>query len=65
MLAAERTKPFAKHHNKQHQNKAGWNEHVGKEYNHALHWHKLYLQHGRPQSGFSAISEMLNFIMSI
>ena len=27
-------------------------EHVSKEFDHALHWHRLYLKHGRPQSGF-------------
>ena len=52
MLAAERTIPFTKPDNKQHRNKSGWNEHVSKEFDHALHWHILYLQHGRPQSGF-------------
>ena len=52
MLAAERTIPFTKPDTKQHRNKAGWNEHVSKEFDHALHWHRLYLQHGRPQSGF-------------
>ena len=52
MFAAERTIPFTKPHTKQHMNKAGWNEHVSKEFDHALHWHRSYLQHGRPQSGY-------------
>ena len=38
---------------------AGWNEHVSKEFNHVLHWHRLYLQHGRPKSGL--IFEMQKF----
>ena len=44
MLAAERTIHFTKPHTKQNRNKAGWNEHVRKEFDHALHWHRLYLQ---------------------
>ena len=52
MLAAGRTIHFTKPDTKQHRNKAGWNEHGSKEFDHALHWHRLYLQHGRPQSGF-------------
>ena len=52
MFAAGRTIPFTKPHTKQHKNKAGWNEHVIKEFNHAIHWHRLYLQHDRPQSGY-------------
>ena len=63
MLPAERTIPFTKPHTKQHRNKAGWNEHVSKEFDHALHWHRLYLQHGRPQSGFTF--EMRKFTRSI
>ena len=43
---------------KQHRNKAGWNEHVSKEFDPALHWHRLSLQHGRLQTGF--IFEMRN-----
>ena len=35
-----------------HRNKAGCKEHVRKECDHALHWHRLYLQHGQPQSGY-------------
>ena len=34
MLAAERTIPFTKPDTKQHRNKAGWNEHVSKEFDH-------------------------------
>ena len=52
MLAAERTIHFTKPGTKQHRNKAGWNVHVTKEFDHALHWHILYHQPGRPQSGF-------------
>ena len=63
MFAAERTMPFTKLHTKQHRNKTGWNEHVNKELNHALHWHILYLQHGRLQSGY--IFEMRKFTRSI
>ena len=59
MHAAERTIPFTKPDTKKHRDKAGWNEHVGKEIDHAVHWHTLYLQHGRPQSGF--ICEMQKF----
>ena len=43
MLAAECTIPFTKPDTKHHRNKAGWNEHVSKEFDHALHWHRLYL----------------------
>ena len=46
MLAAERTIPFTKPHAKRNRNKAGWNEHVIKEFDHALHRHRLYLQNG-------------------
>ena len=63
MLAAERTIPFTKPDTKHHRNKAGWNEHVSKESDHVLHWHILYLQHGRPQSGF--IFEMRKLTRSI
>ena len=63
MLAAERTIPFTKPHTKQNRNKVGWNEHVRKEFDHALHWHRLYLQNGRPQSGY--IFEMRKFTRSI
>ena len=63
MFAAERTIHFTKPDTKQHRNKAGWNEHVSKEFDHALHWHRLYLQHGRPQSGF--IFEMRKLTRSI
>ena len=37
--------------------------HYSKEFDHALHWHRLYLQHGRPQSGF--IFEMRKITRSI
>ena len=63
IFAAERAIPFTKSHTKQHSNKAGWNEHVSKEFDRAQHWHRLYLQHGRPQSGY--IFEMRNFTRSI
>ena len=43
MLAAERTLPFTKPDTKQHRTKAGWNEHVSKVFDHALHWHRLYM----------------------
>ena len=52
MLAAERTIPFTKPDTKQHRNKAGWNEHVSKEFDHTLHWYRLYLQHDHPKSSF-------------
>ena len=63
MLAAERTIPFTKPDAIQHWNKAWWKEHVSKEFDHALHWHRLYLQHSRPQSGF--IFEMRKLTRSI
>ena len=63
MLSADRTIPFTKPDTKQHRNKAGWYEHASKEFDHALHWHRLYLQHVRPQSGF--IFEMRKFTRSI
>ena len=63
MLAAELTIPFTKPHTKQNRNTAGWNQHVRKEFDHALHWHRLYLQNGRPQSSY--IFEMRKFTRSI
>ena len=63
MLAAERTIPFTKPDTKQHMSEAVWNKHVSKEFNHVLHWHRLYLTHGRPQSGF--VFEMRKFTRSI
>ena len=63
MLAAERTIPFTKTDTKQHRNEAAWNEHFSKEFDHALHWHRLYLQHGRLQSVF--LFEMRKFTRSI
>ena len=61
MLAVECTIPFTKPDTKQHRNKTWWNEQVSKEFDHALHWHNLYLQH--PQSGF--IFEIRKFTRSM
>ena len=43
MLPSERNIPFTKPDTKQLRNTAERNEHVSKEFDHALHWHRLYL----------------------
>ena len=41
----------------------GWNEYVVLEFDYALHWHHIYLDHGCPSYGF--IFEMRTFTRSI
>ena len=53
LLAGLRVIPFTKPCKENHKmGRPGWNEYVASDFDHALHWHSIYLNHGSPKSGF-------------
>ena len=63
-IAGQRVIPFTKPSKGNHKKgRPGWNEYVALKFDHALHWHRIYLDHGCPSIGF--IFEMLKFTRSI
>ena len=64
LIAGQRVIPFTKPSKGNHRKgRPGWNEHVALDFDHALHWHRIYLDHGCPSFGF--IFEMSKFTRSI
>ena len=63
-IAGQRVIPFTKPSKGNHKKGcSGWNEYVALQFDHALHWHRIYLDHGCSSLGF--IFEMRKFTRSI
>ena len=64
LISGQRVIPFTKPSKGTHKKgRPGWNEYVALEFDHALHCHRIYLDHGCPSFGF--IFEMRKFTRSI
>ena len=44
--------PFTQPDSNNPQTQPGWNEFVASDFDHAMHWRRIYVQYGCPQSGF-------------
>ena len=53
LIAEQRVIPFTKFSKRKHKKgRPGCNEYVAFEFDHALHWHRIYLDHGCHSFGF-------------
>ena len=52
LIAGQRVIPFTKPSKGNHKKgRPGWNEYVALKFDHALHWHRIYLDHECPSFG--------------